>query len=423
MFWLIEEKEQLEQFSAQGFKEVFLEVIPHNFNTHPILDSVSLLYVRPVTARKGYMLCIDHSEALLLGYDAVIQTLKGIEKINVRDKKATLQYLPLKALFDTQPTFNTYIPEKPHVYSFFYQKHKKQKDINRLIPIVKHYEYCETIFRDLKSFNLDCTDDYCQWFNKKTSIVFSAIESSGIKIDKDEFKKHFNRDSEDEFVFTSYNLKTLTTRPSNKFGGINYAALNKENGCRKSFIPRNDVFVELDISAYHPTLSGGLVGYDFGDDDIHKTFASMYNVDYKKAKELTFKQLYGGVFEQYRGLEFFQRVQIYIDDLWEKFQSQGYIKMPQSGYILRKEDTQDMKPQKLFNYVLQNLETSTNVLILWEILKLLRGKKTRLVLYTYDAFLFDLDKEEKQLIKEIQKIIKGFKLNTKMSYGSSYDFK
>jgi len=423
MFWLIEEKEQLEQFSAQGFKEVFLEVIPHNFNTHPILDSVSLLYVRPITARKGYMLCIDHSEALLLGYDAVIQTLKGIEKINVRDKKATLQYLPLKALFDTQPTFNTYIPEKPHVYSFFYQKHKKQKDINRLIPIVKHYEYCETIFRDLKSFNLDCTDDYCQWFNKKTSIVFSAIESSGIKIDKDEFKKHFNRDSEDEFVFTSYNLKTLTTRPSNKFGGINYAALNKENGCRKSFIPRNDVFVELDISAYHPTLSGGLVGYDFGDDDIHKTFASMYNVDYKKAKELTFKQLYGGVFEQYRGLEFFQRVQIYIDDLWEKFQSQGYIKMPQSGYILRKEDTQDMKPQKLFNYVLQNLETSTNVLILWEILKLLRGKKTRLVLYTYDAFLFDLDKEEKQLIKEIQKIIKGFKLNTKMSYGSSYDFK
>lgn len=423
MFWLIEEKEQLEQFSAQGFKEVFLEVIPHNFNTHPILDSVSLLYVRPITARKGYMLCIDHSEALLLGYDAVIQTLKGIEKINVRDKKATLQYLPLKALFDTQPTFNTYIPEKPHVYSFFYQKHKKQKDINRLIPIVKHYEYCETIFRDLKSFNLDCTDDYCQWFNKKTSIVFSAIESSGIKIDKDEFKKHFNRDSEDEFVFTSYNLKTLTTRPSNKFGGINYAALNKENGCRKSFIPRNDVFVEFDISAYHPTLSGGLVGYDFGDDDIHKTFASMYNVDYKKAKELTFKQLYGGVFEQYRGLEFFQRVQIYIDDLWEKFQSQGYIKMPQSGYILRKEDTQDMKPQKLFNYVLQNLETSTNVLILWEILKLLRGKKTRLVLYTYDAFLFDLDKEEKQLIKEIQKIIKGFKLNTKMSYGSSYDFK
>jgi hypothetical protein len=423
MFWLIEEKEQLEQFSARGFKEVFLEVIPHNFNTHPILDSISLLYVRPVNASKGYMLCVDHSEALSLNYDAIIQTLKGIEKIYVRDKKATLQYLPLKALFDIQPTFNTYIPEQPHVYSFFYQKHRKQKDINRLIPVVKHYEYCETIFRDLKPFNLDCSDDYCQWFNKKSSIVFSAIEANGIKINKDEFKKHFERDPEDEFVFTSYNLKTLTTRPSNKFGGINYAALNKENGCRKSFIPRNDVFVELDISAYHPTLSGKLVGYNFGDDDIHKAFASMYNVDYKKAKELTFKQLYGGVFKQYENLEFFQRVKIYTDDLWERFQSQGYIKMPQSGYILRKEDTQDMKPQKLFNYVLQNLETSTNVLILWEILKLLRGKKTKLVLYTYDAFLFDVDKEEKQLIKEIQKLIKGFKLNTKMSYGTSYDFK
>ena len=82
-----------------------------------------------------------------------------------------------------------------------------------------------------------------------------------------------------------------------------------------------------------------------------------------------------------------------------------------------------MKPQKLLNYVLQNLETSTNISILWEILKLLRGKKTKLVLYTYDAFLFDVAKEEKQLIKEIQKLIKGFKLNTKMSYGTSYDFK
>ena len=38
--------------------------------------------------------------------------------------------------------------------------------------------------------------------------------------------------------------------------------------------------------------------------------------------------------------------------------------------------------------LLQNLETSTNVCILWDILKLLRGKKTKLVLYTYDAFSF-----------------------------------
>ena len=53
----------------------------------------------------------------------------------------------------------------------------------------------------------------------------------------------------------------------------------------------------------------------------------MYGVDYKKAKELTFKQLYGGVFDQYKDLEFFKKVQVYIDDLWDTFQYGGSIRM------------------------------------------------------------------------------------------------
>ena len=82
------------------------------------------------------------------------------------------------------------------------------------------------------------------------------------------FEQHFHP-IEGEYVYTQYNLKTLTTRPSNTFNGVNYAALNKENGSRQCFIPRNDLLVELDISAYHPTLLAKLIGYDFGDKDIH----------------------------------------------------------------------------------------------------------------------------------------------------------
>ena len=87
------------------------------------------------------------------------------------------------------------------------------------------------------------------------------------------------------------------------------------------------------------------------------------------------------------------------------------------------ENLDDMKPQKLLNYVLQNLETSTNVCILWEIFKLLRGKNTKLVLYTYDSFLFDLDESEKEVIKEILKVFKDKKLQVKYSYGDTYDFR
>ena len=36
--------------------------------------------------------------------------------------------------------------------------------------------------------------------------------------------------------YTEYNLYTSTGRPSNKFGGVNFAALNKEDGSRNSFV-------------------------------------------------------------------------------------------------------------------------------------------------------------------------------------------
>ena len=420
MFWLIEDSEQLERFHYRGFKEVFLEVIPHNFNTHPILDSVSLLYVRPFNAGKGYMLCIDHSETMSLDIDKVIQVLKRIEKIYVRDKKSVLQYLPLKALFDILPTHHTYIPEYTQAHKHFYSK--KVDKPNRLVPVVKHYEYCENVFGDLKPYNITCDDSYCQWFNKKSSIVFSAIEANGLKINKELFEQYFHP-IEGEYVYSQYNLKTLTTRPSNSFNGVNYAALNKDNGSRQCFIPRNDLLVELDISAYHHTLLANLIGYRFNTKDIHQAFAEMYKVDYQKAKELTFKQLYGGVFEQYKDLEFFKKVKVYTDNLWADYQENGWIEAPNSGYIFDEENLTDMNPQKLLNYVLQSLETSTNVLILWEILKLLRGKKTKLVLYTYDSFLFDYAEEDRQTLKEIKKIIESFELSTKISYGNTYDFK
>ena len=253
-------------------------------------------------------------------------------------------------------------------------------------------------------------------------MVFNAVERSGIRIDREKFESHFHP-IDREFTYTQYNFKTTTTRPSNKFNGVNYAALNKENGCREAFIPRNDKFIELDISAYHPTLLGLLVGYKFGDSDIHKSFAKMYGVDYKKAKELTFKQLYGGVFEQFKDLEFFKKVQVYVDEMWEKFNKEGYIECPISKHKYRKENLDEMKPQKLLNYLLQNLETAMNVRILWEIFKSLKGRKTKLVLYTYDSFLFDFDNNEEDLIEDIKQIINNNKLQIKESYGNTYNFK
>ena len=419
MFWLVEDDKQLELFKNYIGKEAFVEIIPYNNQYHPTKSGICAVYIRPLNAAKGFILTNDHSETLNVGIDAIKCVLNTLDKVYVRDKKSFLHYLILQKLFDITLNSPTYIPESTQAHNYFYNKFPDKEDINRIIPIVKHYEYCEMIFNDLKE---KINEPINEFYNSKATVVFNAMEQSGIRINREEFKSHFY-DERSEYVYTQYNFKTLTTRPSNKFNGVNYAALNKDNGCRKSFIPRNDKFIELDISAYHPTLLGLLVGYDFGEEDIHKSFAKMYGVDYHKSKELTFKQLYGGVFEQFKDLEFFQRVQIYVDDLWLKFNEEGWIECPVSKHVYKKDALNDMKPQKLLNYVLQNLETAMNIRILWDIFKSLRNRKTELVLYTYDSFLFDFDEGEEDLIDEIKQIIKKYKLQIKESYGSDYDFR
>ena len=419
MFWLIENKEQFERLQNSGFKEAFVEIIPNNPYQHPTQNSIIAFYVRPILGHKGYILPVSHPECENLFEDEVYLYLKGLEKIYVRDKKEFLHYTILKPLIDITLGSPPYIPPQTTAHTTLYRRFPDLKTVNQLVPITKHYEVCEQVYDDLEHRVNTVVNPF---YNDKATLVFNAIERSGIKIDKNEFEKYFNRTPSDEFVYTSYNFKTLTTRPSNKFDGINYAALPKENGCRKSFIPRNDVFVEYDISAYHPTLSGMLIDYDFGDGDIHKAFASMYGVDYNKAKELTFKQLYGGVFNQYKDLEFFRKIQIYTDNLWSNYQEHGWIEAPISGYQFCEWELENMNPQKLFNYVLQNMETSVNVEILFRIFKLLKGRNTKLVLYTYDSFLFDVDENELPVLEQIKQVFDKLKLQIKEKNGHTYDF-
>ena len=55
-------------------------------------------------------------------------------------------------------------------------------------------------------------------------------------------------------------------------------------------------------------------------------------------------------------------------------------------------------------------------------IKLLKGKNTKLVLYTYDAFLLDVDKREEETIKSVLKVFENYKLKVKIKHGDSYDF-
>jgi hypothetical protein len=344
----------------------------------------------------------------------------------VRDKKNALYYFQIKGLRDVNILTPPYIQDPTPTHTYFYNKYPDNKEINKVVPVVKHYEYCENIYNKVKQHFTRDLPEYFDFYNNKSTLAFLGIEKNGITINETVFNQHFKPTNplysvSDSKVFTHYNLFTTTRRPSNSFNGINFAALNKDSGARESFIPQNDEFIELDISAYHPHLAARLVSMDFNGQDVHQTFADLYGTSYQEAKELTFKQLYGGVFKEYEHIEFFQQIKKFITITWDEFNNSGQVIVPTSSYCLKKDKLDNMNPQKLFNYILQNLETATNVCILMDIHRLLKGKKTKLVLYTYDSFLFDYSADE-NLIDEIKNIFDNKGLQIKIKNGRSYDF-
>jgi hypothetical protein len=419
MYWLIENQNKIDHLCQIKHKEAYVEIIPTSPFLHPVENNICAIYIRPITDTKGYIIPINHSETINFDIEEGIKVLNSIENLHIRDKKEFIHYIkeiPFSSLLQQTPSLTTYIPELTPAHNHINQNSGGLIHTNPLIPIVKHYEVCEENYRNFTFTKPNL------FYNNRAAIVFNMIEQSGIKVDNTLYQQYFDKVTNDGYVYTQYNFNTTTTRPSNAFGGINYSALNKENGERKCFKPRNQQFIEMDISAYHPTLLASECDFSFDNVDVHESFAKMYGVGYKKSKETTFKQIYGGIWKEYEELPFFKKVKVYTNELWDKFQKEGYIECPISKYRFERDKLDNMNPQKLLNYLLQNLETATNVLILWDIFKLLRGKNTKLVLYVYDSFLLDFDESETEVLEQIKEIFKQRNLQIKTKIGKDYSF-
>ena len=127
--------------------------------------------------------------------------------------------------------------------------------------------------------------------------------------------------------------------------------------------------------------------------------------EYKQIKQTNFHALYGQIPEKYKDVEFFILIQQYVDKLWEEFTGSGKVVCPISNRVFKIDmDT----PQKLMNYVMQNLETSYNILIFKNLLRYLKDKKSDVVLYTYDSVVLDFSEEDNiNTIKEIKEILEN----------------
>jgi len=125
------------------------------------------------------------------------------------------------------------------------------------------------------------------------------------------------------------------------------------------------------------------------------------------AKQIKFHAIYVKIPEKWAFLEIFTKIDDYIKKLWKQYEDDGEVLAPISGKPFTTA-LKDMHPQKLMNYIMQSLETSRNILIIKDVLKYLQNKKTKLVLYTYDALLFDFYKEDgKETLEELQEILES----------------
>jgi hypothetical protein len=79
----------------------------------------------------------------------------------------------------------------------------------------------------------------------------------------------------------------------------------------------------------------------------------------------------------------------------------------------------DLNKNKLFNYILQSVETERNIIILDKLSKL-KTQHSLPILYTYDSILFDVHKDDVNYISEVKSIMEKDGFPVGVEVGDNY---
>lgn len=422
-FQMIESREEYENFLIKNNNEdLLVNLVLLDDREHPCTSSPSIVFFGNLRTEEIYHIVINHQDSPRIV--DVPELIRDISKFHGRlfvlDKKSFIQHLPLKNVIDINLGLHlkndkviNLLELETTAHKYIRQNYYTYPLLNKVVPLVKHQEVMSKILDKFNNLykSLIFNEKYFLEINNVVIETLSELETNGIYVDREKFKKHFNATVDSNgLVYSQYNLHTATGRPSNRFGGVNYAALNKDDGSRECFVSRfgNDgTMVMVDYSAFHHRIICELTNFKLPINvDFYKYLAKLCfkkdevdQQDMADAKALSWKQLYGGVEDQYSHIQYFYNLKGFIDEHWKLFESKGYVTTPIFGRKITKEHVPDANPNKLFNYILQGTETEIAVPILGKVNGFLRSKKSKSVLYTYDSILFDVHNSELDLIK------------------------
>lgn len=435
---MIETEEDCNKFILENSKGNWIvHIIPVDDGLHSKINTPSVLFIRNILTNKTYYYSFNHidSRPNILPHEFINNVLLKFDNIKwTIDHKSFVQFIKLSNVYDANLVkyldSNTILEISDFdtiSHQIIRRNSPNYKKSNLAIPLFKHKEAFDDlanfIIKLINNFNID--DAYIK-FNDLISTL-GNIEEQGIHVDRIKFNDIFNTEpSLSNIVFSQYNVYTSTGRPSNRYGGINYAALSNTDGTRSCFTSRygkDGRIVVIDYAAFHPRIISSFTNYFVPVNvDFYEYIAKLYfqkkevdEIDIKNAKQLTFKQLYGGVEDKYSHIKYLANLKFFIDEQWKFFNKNNYILTPIFKRKLTDKHIIDATPTKLFNYILQATEGEIAIPRIKLVMDHLKFKKTKVILYTYDALLFDFHKDDGiETLKTIRDI---------MSYNGIYPMK
>lgn len=410
---------------------------------HKAINALCALCV--VHDTSSYLLTFDHNDALQLN-PSILSRFDTLD-VWTPSKKMLMHAIPsLQKVYDIESLeylTSGKVTDASAFYTLYHQRmyalYDKHVRINRSVALMRHIEWLSSYIDHLNSIMTKCRSvshsTAYQFMNDIAIPATQYLESAGVHVETaqavSKYGPRINRYIQNDLLYSEYNLFTTTGRPSNKFGGVNFAALNKRDGSREMFTSRYDdgLLVMADFESFHLRLIADMIGFELPTNiAVHEYLGRQYfgvteltPEQYEEGKQITFRLLYGEDRDT-NVPEFFIAVYKYIDMLTTLMDIQGYITSPYYKREIRKSEIESPTPSKIFNYMIQLAETELNLAAVHKLRSMYMSARSKLTLYTYDAILIDYSLSDgKELLNStIDVLSHGGRFPMRIYYGKTY---
>ena len=427
---VITTKEQLQQlYDKLRLDYAFVHIVGGSQTEHPCINTPSSIHF---LFNDGTYMCYaqNHPDAPSFGPLQIHRLQSESSCLIVADKKKTMHYLgeytpslvmdlTVESMLRgrTMPSQESYVTNG---IRNMMRQFGSFRNVVAAIPLVKWMEFAHAYLWEMKRLWDDILAENRVTPNGEIFLdhymipTLAEIERNGIY-------------TTEGMVYSDYNIHTSTGRPSNAFGGINFAALNKNDGTRKKFVSRfgeHGTLVQFDYEAFHLRLAAELMKYMLPTTSVHTYLAEQYygTTDitpemYEESKSRTFAIMYGQT-EDTGSVDFFKKLREYQADLWEQYRQNGFVLSETGRKVVV---PQPNNPAKVFNYLMQLTETEVSISAIYKVNQYLKNASAKVVLYTYDAILLDVPNEELDKMDMVGLLLSDMKYPVRQYRGHNYD--